>query len=156
MKDLMIREYQQGRDWLDFKELVLDMWRDDYCISKDHRICCYEYFNPYWYDKEVLNNSDYVVLVARTDQDDLCGFMISQIKATWMDIVFLYVDPAMRGDGIGKELKQAMAIIAEEMGMAKISALNRYDNPASLQLNIKAGWKIVKVSEDYYRAEICF
>lgn len=150
------REYNHKLDWEDFKELVLEMWRDDYCISKDHRVYCYEYFNPYWYDKEVLNNSDYLVLVHRDEAGDLLAFMIGHIRADWMDIIILYVDPAYRKDGIGSDLKTDLMTTAREMGLKKISALNRYDNPASLRMNISAKWKINKISEDYYRAEIDF
>lgn len=161
----MIREYKPT-DLNNFRDCVMRTWYDPYVMSKDHRIWIYEYSDPYWYESKVLLNTDYVVLINEeavirgdslfANKRIITGFMVGKLVHDYMDIIALYVLPEFREKGIAMALKNQLRDVAESMGLSYIQALNRYDNPKSLNLNRKAGWILNRVSEDYYLSKYHF
>jgi len=151
---MIIRKFRTS-DWERYKDCVLSQWEDSYVIDKDHRIWCYEYLDPFYHHNTFLFNSDYVVFVlVEPDEEggEIVGFNIGKVYQEKMEIIALYVDPMYRSEGWGIGLKEALTEEARMLGLPKISALNRYDNPASLKLNSKLNWSIEHLNDDYYRA----
>lgn len=148
---MTIRKFKNS-DWESYKECVLSQWEDDYSIGKEHRIWCYEYFDPFYHYNHFLYDSNYVVLVAVDENDEVHGFNIGKVVQNYMEIIALYVNPIMRSENVGKTLKIALRDLAMNMGLEYITALNRYDNPVSMNMNKKMGWIIKEINDDYYRA----
>lgn len=151
---MTIRKFET-KDWEKYKDCVISQWEDSYIIDKDHRVWCYEYLDPYYHYNYFLFDSNYVVFILTEPEEEggeIVGFNIGQVIGTKMEIIALYVDPMYRGEGWGKDMKLALVEEAQKLGLEKITALNRYDNPISYQMNIKMGWKIQHINNDYYRA----
>lgn len=148
---IIIVEYN-NKYWEGFRDCVIAQWSDDSVISENHRIWCYEYMNPFWYKKEVFHNTDYITMLAINENNHVIGYAVLKLVQNYLDILVLYVEEDWRGTGVGRQFKEAFIEYGESLGVEYIQAINRYDNEDSYKLNVRNGWDIVKVSDDYYRA----
>ena len=104
------------------------------------------------YKKSYLEAKNYIVLVALMD-DNVVGFIIAEHYTNDIaNLVMLYVGKDYRKKGIAYQLKTTMEVFCCSRGYRKLISQVRMNNYASIQLNLKAGWKqeIDKVYPDYY------
>ena len=145
---MVLREYTNNH-FNSFIKCIKTAWdrREDYDAVE------YTLIDPFWYADNILNNPAVITLILEDQAGDVRGFMCGRVKENKITIMMLFVQYEYRRNGYGKMLKYKMMETAKEMGVEKVTTLNRYDNVASYEMNQAMGWRIVRVAEDYYRAE---
>lgn len=51
-----------------------------------------------------------------------------------VDVIDLFVDPEVRGEGLGRKLTQAVADFAREKGFMRVQWVTKHDNTAARKL----------------------
>lgn len=86
-------------------------------------------------------------LVLRTAEGDLAGGLTGYVWAGWLDIKYLWIGEAHRGQGWGKRLLAEAEAFAVKHG-AKSATLDTH-NPAARALYERLGYRVVGVLEDF-------
>lgn len=78
------------------------------------------------------------------------GFALGRLIVDDVELLLLAVEPAARGEGVGRELIERMAAQARAKGAGRLLLEMRADNPAQ-RLYEAAGFIAIGKRKDYYR-----
>jgi ribosomal protein S18 acetylase RimI-like enzyme len=84
-------------------------------------------------------------LVAETDDGDLAGFLVGLVSQDHPDEAYVHmigVDPARRGDGLGRQLHDAFADVVRERGVRRVRCVTSTVNEASVAFHTAIGFVV--------------
>ncbi len=90
--------------------------------------------------------------VADDEDGQLAGFLIgflSQTDATEAYVHFVGVDPARRGEGLGRELYERFFAAAREHGRTVVRSVTSPANEQSVAFHTAVGFVVERVASDY-------
>ena len=126
----MITKFEKKHE-ASFFYCVMSIWGD----RDAYEGTSYEYLDPYWYE-ERFYDSDYTLLVSEDGFGNIYGFVLGIKEETDMRIIYMYVKPEFRRQGIGISFKQLLSEIAKNIGCKRVIAYNLYENFASVKMNM--------------------
>ena len=84
-------------------------------------------------------------LVAETHDGDLAGFLVGFVSQDYPAEAYVHmigVDPARRGDGLGRRLHDAFADLVRERGVRRIRCVTSTVNEASVAFHTAIGFVV--------------
>jgi ribosomal protein S18 acetylase RimI-like enzyme len=92
-----------------------------------------------------LENFAGTSLLAETDDGDLAGFLIGFVSQDHPDEAYVHmigVDPARRGEGLGRRLHDAFAAVVRERGVRRVRCVTSTVNVDSVAFHTSIGFVV--------------